>query len=168
VTPTSPPIKFSNYIIMQFWYPRYMSQFALDFFCGATAQIGPRTPRFWGLSLSTSPLSLSPLSITYIHTVCLPWTSDQLVAKATTYTRNSRRTSVPSEGFKPSTAVTKWIQSHALVRTTTGISPIFDNLHIISYRIQIMKFSVLFQYPLQYVSATSPIPRLTYYITRGI
>ena len=64
--------------------------------------------------------------------------------------------------------LTKLIQSHALVRTTTGMSPVFDNLHIISYRIQIMKFSVLFQYPLQHVSSNSPIPRLTYYITRCI
>ena len=43
------------------------------------------------------------------------------------------------------------------------MSPVFDNLHIISYRIQIMKFSVLFQYPLQHVSSNSLIPRLTHY-----
>lgn len=153
MTPTSPPIKFSNYIIMQFWYPRYISQFVLDFFfCGATAQIGPRTPRFWGSSLSLSHTYTRYFSSRsqghYVH-------------------KHNRRTFVPSEGFKPSTAVTKWIQNHALVRTTTGMSPVFDNFHIISYRIQIMNFRVLFQYPLQHVSSTSPIPRLTYYITRG-
>lgn len=143
MTPTSSLIKFSNYVVMQFWYPCYMSQFVLDFFCGAIAQIGPTTPSFWG-----SSLSLSHLYIRYVS-------SEACSQGHYLHKKHNRRTSAPSEGFKPSIAVTKWIQSHVLrvVRTTIGMSPVFNNVHIIiSYRIQTTKYTVIFQYPLQLMS----------------
>ena len=165
VTPTSPTIRFSDCIFMQSWYPRYTSQsirapLFFFFFGGSTAQIRARTPTF---------LRIFSLSFTCIHTVCLLWTSDQLVAKATTYTeKHNRRTSDPSEGFKLAMAATKRIQNHAFGRTTTGMDPGFDNPHITSGRIQVIKFSVLLQYPLQHMFLPPhQFLRQTYYITRG-
>jgi hypothetical protein len=67
---------------------------------------------------------------THVHaqTVGLLWTIDKHVAKAATYTtRNKqyRRTSMPSEGFKPAIPAVKRLQTYALGSTATGIGFFF-------------------------------------------
>jgi hypothetical protein len=56
--------------------------------------------------------------------VGLLWTSDQTVAKASTYTgqhkKHKRQTSTPSAGFDPAIPVTKRPQTYALDRAATG------------------------------------------------
>jgi hypothetical protein len=61
----------------------------------STAQIGP-----W-------PPVLRFLILLFRHTVGLLWTSDQPVAKASTYTETQSQTSIPRAGFEPTIAAAK-------------------------------------------------------------
>ena len=82
-------------------------------FGGATGQLGPSLPIF-GVSRSHT--------IRHTHPVGLPWTSNQLVADAATYTTNTkRRTSMLSVGFEPAIPAIKRLHTYALDHTAAGI-----------------------------------------------
>jgi hypothetical protein len=79
------------------------------FFRDATAQIGPRSPRFE-----------VPRSHTIRHTyqVGLDWQSDQPLAEVTTYTtKHNRRTSMPSAKCQPAIKQSSGCMIYALDRT---------------------------------------------------
>ena len=62
---------------------------------------------------------------THAHPVGLPWTRDQPVAEAATYTRpnkHMKRKSVTSEGFEPTIPAIQGLQTYALDSTATEIS----------------------------------------------
>jgi len=66
----------------------------------------------------------------HVQPLGLLWTSDQHVAKAANYTirnKDQRRTSMPSEGFKPAIPAVKRLQTYALGRTATAITFFFHN-----------------------------------------
>ena len=89
------------------------------FFRGATAQIRPTPPNF-----EFSRSYARTHAHAHTQTAELPWTNDQLVAEAGTYTthnKHNRRTSTPSAGFEPATPAIKRPQAYALARTATGI-----------------------------------------------
>jgi hypothetical protein len=90
----------------------------------ATAQMGPRPPHCWGLSLSLSHAHAHTHTYTHSPPVRLLWTNAQPVAEASTYTTHSkhtRRTSIPSAGFEPAIPFIKRLQTYALDVTVTGI-----------------------------------------------
>ena len=54
----------------------------------------------------------------------LLWTSDQLVADATSYTthnKHNRRTSMLSAVFEPAAPAIRWLQNYTLAGAATGI-----------------------------------------------
>ena len=78
------------------------------FFCGATALIGPRPPRF-GVSrlhkIKTHTHTNVPKAVTY-----------------TAYHEHKKRKSMLSAGFESSIPTIKWLQAYALHRTANRIS----------------------------------------------
>ena len=96
-------------------YPEESIQHPHTFFCGATPHIGPRPrPPHW---------------LRYIaHTGGLLRMSDQLVAKATTYTthnKHNRRTSMPSVECEPTFPANKPPPIYAVDRAANGIGFLF-------------------------------------------
>ena len=97
------------------------------FFCGATAQIRPIQPRFEVSRSQTARHTHTPIHThTHTHTLAaaLPWTSDQIVEDATTYTthnKHKKRTSLSLAGFEPAIPAVKRLQTYALDRTAIGI-----------------------------------------------
>jgi hypothetical protein len=59
--------------------------------------------------------------------------SDQPVAKATTYTKHNKRTSIYSAGYEPAIPVVDRPQTYALDRRTTGIGLSSLLLQLIEY-----------------------------------
>ena len=71
-----------------------------------------------------------PQTVWHTHSVELPWTSDQLFAKAaafTTYKKHKRIKSTSSPGFEPAIPGIKLIQTYALQLTTAGTNSYYHN-----------------------------------------
>jgi hypothetical protein len=95
------------------------------FFCGASAQPGPRRP-FLGF-IDYIHLHRHTHTHTHIYPIGLLWTSDHPVAEAannTTHNQHKRPTSMPSTGFRLSIPAVKLIQTYAVVHTESGIGTV--------------------------------------------
>jgi len=96
-------------------FVRFLCDGKAHFLCGATAKPGSRPRLCWGFCIT----HLDTHTHTHTRLVGLLWTSDQLVAEATTYTTHNKykwRNSMPPAGLEPAIRTIRPTQTCVLDR----------------------------------------------------